>query len=245
MIALAGFFSVPSRVQGGGSSEELRTLNTDTITRSSSENVTTVLDPAHSGVESRESIHEPVALVGETDALPDGQDRLEYLVPELEGNLFSVGSGPRSFRNRLSFSPGFGRLGDEPLYLFRVGYNPNEWLGWEAHVGHNRGDSVHALFHFLNAQVRYPVPFRVQPYLSGGFGIVMVFPGNSVNSDPVTENALTGGAGLELYLRDDVAVRGEWRRIGVFGRDPFTQKSTTYSYGEATLGLTFYRRIGS
>jgi hypothetical protein len=169
---------------------------------------------------------------------------LEPLVPGLRGRTFSLQPGPRPFLRRLSFSPGIGRLGDEPLYVFRVAYNPSEWLGWEAHIGHNRGKSVHALFHMLNAQVRYPVPFRVQPYLTGGFGIVLVFPGTSINADPVTKNALAAGGGLELYLRDDLALRGEWRRTSVFARDRYTDESTVYAYDEVTFGLSFYRRIG-
>ena len=169
---------------------------------------------------------------------------LEPLVPGLSGRAFSLQPGPRPFLRRLSFSPGVGHLGNEPLYVFRVAYNPSEWLGWEAHIAHNRGKSVHALFHMLNAQVRYPVPFRVQPYLTGGFGIVLVFPGTSINADPVTKNALAGGGGLEVYLRDDLALRGEWRRTSVFARDRYTDVSTVYTYDELTFGLSFYRKIG-
>lgn len=188
--------------------------------------------------------HPAAPAVDGTRPGPRPPSGLEPLVPEMAGRTFALAPGPRAFRHRLAFSPGFGRLGQEPLYLFRVAWNPNAWLGWEAHLGHNRGRSVHALFHMLNAQVRYPVPFRLQPYLTGGFGVVLVFPGHSLNADPVTENALAGGGGLELYLRDDLAIRGEWRRISVFARDRYTTEDAVYSYDEATIGLSFYRTIG-
>jgi hypothetical protein len=60
----------------------------------------------------------------------------------------------------------------------------------------------------------------------------------------VTENAFAAGGGLELYLRDDLAVRGELRRIWVSGDDP-SGGSAVYEYGEATVGLSFYRTVGS
>ena len=168
---------------------------------------------------------------------------LEFLVPELEGNTWSVSDGPRKFAGRLNFSPAYGRLGEKKFFAFRLGYNPNSWLGYEAAIGHNPGDAVHALFNTLNAVVRYPMPFRFQPYCTVGFGMVIAFPGEALNADSVTKNTYAVGAGLEVYVRDDVAIRGEVRRTGVLGAQPFEDETVVFSYGEATVGLSFYRTL--
>ena len=65
-----------------------------------------------------------------------------------------------------------------------------------------------------------------------------------MNASSVTENAFAAGAGAEVYLRNDLAVRGELRRIWVPGDDA-TGRSAVYEYGEATISLSFYRTIGS
>jgi hypothetical protein len=161
---------------------------------------------------------------------------LEYLVPELAGGSFRVDPGPRPFRHRFAFSPAFGRLGGEKLYAVRAAYSPNRFLAWEAGIGHNPGESVHAMVHTLSAVVRYPLPWRVQPYGSLGYGMILVFPGESLNADPVTENVLAAGGGVELYVRNDLAVRLDARSVTVPG-------SATYQYGELTAGLSFYRGI--
>ena len=54
---------------------------------------------------------------------------------------------------------------------------------------------------------------------------------------------LTMGGGLELYVRDDLALRGEMRRSTVFGRQANREGLVTYDYVEQTLGLSFYRTI--
>lgn len=163
-------------------------------------------------------------------------DGLEYLVPELAGGSFHVDPGPRPFLHRFAFSPAFGRLGGEKLYVMRAAYSPNRYLAWEAGIGHNPGESVHALLHTLSAMVRYPLPWRVQPYGTLGYGMILVFPGESLNADPVTENVLTAGGGVELYVRNDLAVRLDARSVAVPG-------DTGYRYGELTAGLSFYRGI--
>jgi len=163
-------------------------------------------------------------------------DGLEYLVPELAGGTFRVDPGPRPFRHRFAFSPAFGRLGGDKLYALRAAYSPNPYLAWEATVGHNPGESVHAMLHTLSALVRYPLPGRIQPYGSLGYGMILVFPGESLNADPVTENVLTAGGGVELYVRNDLAVRVEARSVTVPG-------SAVYQYGELTAGLSFYRGL--
>jgi len=168
----------------------------------------------------------------------------EYLVPALAEDPLRVGDGPRPYRSRISFSPGFGQLGRERLYAFRLAYNPNEWLGWEAAFGHNPGESVHALLHTLSAIVRYPLPWRLQPYGSLGYGMIMVSPGESLNSDPVTKNTLTAGGGLEVYVRDDVAVRLEARSVTVLGGTADDGGAASWRYAEKTIALAFYRSLG-
>ena len=56
--------------------------------------------------------------------------------------------------------------------------------------------------------VRRPLPGRLQPYLTAGYGMVIVFPGLSVNAVPVTKNALAVGGGLEWFIRNDLAAAG-------------------------------------
>ena len=168
----------------------------------------------------------------------------EYLVPELAENPLRVDDGPRRFLNRLSFSPGYGVLGSEPLYDMRVAYNPNPWLGYEISLGHNPGESVHALLHTLSGIVRYPIPWRLQPYGSLGYGMILVFPGEAIQSDPVTKNALTAGGGLEFYIRNDVALRVEARNVTILGNDRSTRETVAYQYSEATVGFSFYRGLG-
>ena len=171
-------------------------------------------------------------------------DGREYLVRELAESSLRIEEGKRPYRSRISFSPAFGRLGSERLYAMRVAYNPHAWLGWEAGIGHNPGDSVHALLHTLSAVVRHPLPWRVQPYGSFGYGMIMVYPGESLNSDPVTKNTLTAGGGVELYVRDDVALRFEARSVTVLCGTDESGDSVAYRYGESTVALAFYRDLG-
>ena len=149
----------------------------------------------------------------------------------------------RPFRHRLSFSPGYGSLGSKPLFAARVTYHPNSWLGYEWSIGHNPGQSVHAALHMVSAIVRYPLPGRVQPYLSAGYGMMLVFPGQSLNAAPVTKNALTIGGGLEFYIRGDLAVRADARRATMLGRERDRDGIVAYDYLQQTIGLAFYRSI--
>jgi len=182
------------------------------------------------------------SLATEEDAIGDGD--LYYLVPELKGSSTKLSEGPRQFMNRVSFSPGYGRLGEQDYFVFRFAYNPNTWLGWEVGFGHNPANSVHGVLHNLSAVLRYPVPFRIQPYMSLGYGMLTIYPGQTINADPVTKNAFTFGGGLELYLRDDVAVRGEFLAASVMGRDPTGYGNASYTYREVTIGFSFYRSLG-
>ncbi|NOT34271.1 MAG: hypothetical protein HOP12_08900 [Candidatus Eisenbacteria bacterium] len=198
-------------------------------------------DSATSDPSLTESIEAPRFDASRTARRSGGE--IEALVPELSEHPYRLAPGPRAFMNRISFSPGYGRLGSESLFAFRLAYNPNAWLGYEAMLGHNPAQSVHAVIHSLSAIVRAPLPGRFQPYGTGGYGMMIVFPGQSLNADPVTKNALTVGGGLELYLRSDLALRGEMRYATVFGRDRDREGVVTYNYVQETIGLSFYRSI--
>lgn len=176
-------------------------------------------------------------------APPAKHPRLEPLVPALAENPYRISDGPRSYVRHFAFSPGFGRLGDQRLFSFRFAFNPNDWLGYEGAIDHNPAQSVHAVQNSLSAILRHPVRGRLQPYAVVGYGMFMVFPGHSLNADPVTKNAVTAGGGLEVFIRDDLAVRGEMRRATVFGREKDREGVVTYDYLEQTIGLTFYRSI--
>jgi hypothetical protein len=172
-----------------------------------------------------------------------GQDEVTHLVPEMEGAGFRLQEGPRPYQHRLSFSPGFGQLGSADYYVFRLAYNPNRWLGYEANLGHNPAESVHALLNSLRVLLRYPLPGRLQPFVSADYGMMLVFPGKVFQADPVTKNILGAGLGLEIYLRDDVAVRGEIRNVTVLGGSTETDESAALGYREFTLGFSFYKTL--
>jgi opacity protein-like surface antigen len=164
-------------------------------------------------------------------------------VPQLANDPYRIEPGARPYQHRLSFMPGVGMLGSEPVYSLRVAYNPSSWLGYEASLGHNPGQSVHAVLHSLSALVRHPLPGRFQPYGSLGYGMMMVSPGPSINADPVTKNALTLGAGIECFIRDDLALRAEIAHATVFGSPRDGDGIVAYPYLQQTIGLSFYRTI--
>ena len=168
---------------------------------------------------------------------------LEALVPEAALSPFAIQPGVRPFRERLAVSPGYGLLGQDRLFVLRAAYFPSAWLGYEAALGHNPGQSVHAVLHTFGLLMRWPRPGRFQPYAVAGYGMVMVQPGPSLNAKPVTKNALSGGAGLELFIRDDLALRTEWRQAAVFGEQRGRDGVVVYDYTQATIGLAFYRSI--
>jgi len=171
-------------------------------------------------------------------------DGLEHLVPALATNPYRLEPGVRPYLHRLSISPGFGALGNERLFLFRVAYNPNPWLGYEATIGHNPNHSVSGIIHRLNAIVRRPLPGRFQPYASLGYGMEIVLPGRSINADAVTKNALVYGGGLEFFIRSDLALRAEMLGMTVLGRQQYRQGLVAYDYREETIALAFYRTLG-
>lgn len=172
------------------------------------------------------------------------KDGREYLVPALADDPFSIGEGPRPYERRLSFTPGLGTLGDDRMYSLRVAYNPNSWFGWEAGLEHTPGDAVHAALHTVGAVARYPLPWRAQPYVRGAYGMMMVFPGKSLNADPVTENTLIAGGGMEFFVRDDVALRFEMSATTVIGGDRASDDTVAYQYRQTLFALSFYRGLG-
>lgn len=196
------------------------------------------------------SLTPPSAASSAAPAGPPGGDAtvrtaagLEALVPELADHPYRLEPGSRPYRHRFSLSPAYGTLGSERLYSLRLGYNPDSWMGYEVALGHNPGHSTHAVLHTLSLIVRRPFPGRVQPYLSGGYGMIMVYPGHSVNADPVTKNTLAYGGGVEFYLRGDLALRGELRRASVIGSQRDREGLVAYDYTQGTVGLAFYRSV--
>jgi hypothetical protein len=169
--------------------------------------------------------------------------RLEALNPEVASHPYRLDDGPMVFENKISFSPAYGSLGSHRLFSFRVGYNPSRWLGYEATIGHNPGQSVHAVLHTFTAVVRHPLAGRIQPYLTAGYGMMMVFPGDALNAAPVTKNALVAGGGVEFYLRNDLALRGDLRDATVFGRDADQTSGVALHYAQMTIGLSFSRTV--
>ncbi len=180
----------------------------------------------------------------QAEEMEPSTDQRQYLVPEMQGASLSLSEGQRQFAHHFSVSPAVGKLGTDDLFALRLAYSAVSWLGWEISLGHNPASSLHALIHTFNALVRYPLASRVQPYGTLGFGMMTVYPGQAVKADPVTKNTLTFGGGLEFYVRDDVALRGEMRMATVIGQDPGQDNSVAYNYREYTLGLVFYRNLG-
>jgi len=172
-----------------------------------------------------------------------GRDGLEHLVPELADNPYRLEPGVRPYLRRLAVSPGFGFLGNERLFTFRVAFNPSAWLGYEGMIGHNPNHSVQAIVHRFSAIVRRPMPGRFQPYASAGYGMTIVLPGRSLNADAVTKNALTYGGGLEFFIRGDLALRAELLGNTVMGRQQSHQGLVAYDYREETIALAFYRTL--
>ncbi len=183
------------------------------------------------------------ARVHAADSVPDAAAGLEHLVPSLAAHAYRLEPGPRPYLHRLSVSPGFGLLGDERLFVFRVAYSPNAWLGYEGTVGHNPNHAVQAIIDRFAVIARRPLPGRFQPYATAGYGMTIVLPGRSINADPVTKNALIYGGGLEFFIRGDLALRAELLGNTIIGRQQYRQGLVAYDYREETIALAFYRTL--
>ncbi len=184
-----------------------------------------------------------LSAVGKPIAAPS--EGLTYLVPSMKDAGWKVTNDRDRFKRRISFSPAYGKLGTEDLFAFRIGYSPNTWLGYEASLGHNPASSLHGMLHTFNVILRYPISGRFQPYATLGYGMMTVYPGQAINADPVTKNALAGGGGLELYIRNDVALRAEVRGATVLGQQLHSEGTVAYDYLEYTIGFSFFRSLGS
>jgi len=168
---------------------------------------------------------------------------LEALNPELAAHPYQLEPGVYPFEHRLAVCPAFGFLGSERLFAMRIEYCPTNWLGYEGSIAHNPGSSVHAVLHSFSVNLRHPLTGRFQPYASGGYGMILVFPGLATNADPVTKNALTLGGGMEIYIRNDLALRADFKNATVFGRQGNHDGIVAYNYLQETIGLTFSRTI--
>lgn len=168
---------------------------------------------------------------------------LEPLVPEIAAHPYRLDPGVRPYRNRLAVSPSYGFFGGDPMFALRATYNAESWLGYEASIAHTPGQAVHAVLHTFSAVVRRPMTGRMQPYVTAGYGMMIVYPGQAVNAIPVTKNALAVGGGLEMYVRSDLALRADWRHATVFGEQRDRQGLVAYPYSQGTIGLQFYRSI--
>ena len=174
---------------------------------------------------------------------PRASQPLEALEPELAAHPYRLDSGVRAFQNRLSISPAYGFFGSGRLFALRATFQPEPWLGYEASIAHTPGQSTHAALHTFSAIVRRPFPGRVQPYAALGYGMIVVFPGASLNAAPVTKNAFAVGGGAEFYLRNDLALRADLRHATVFGRQRDREGIVAFDYLQGTIGLAFYRSI--
>ena len=170
-------------------------------------------------------------------------DGLEALEPELADHPYRLAPGVRPFQNRLAVSPAYGMLGSKRLFALRVSYSPSQWLAYEWSIAHNPGQSVHAALHMLSVIVRRPLSGWFQPYAAAGYGMMLVFPGQSINAAPVTKNALAIGGGLEFYIRGDLAIRADFRHDTVLGRERDKEGTVAYQYFQQSIGLAFYRSI--
>lgn len=196
-----------------------------------------VVTPADTSVAAPDSAATP-------GAEPAASGHLTALVPAIAESGYRISDDRRRFKNRISFSPGIGKLGENTMFAFRAGFSPNTWLGYEISLGHNPANGLHALLHSFNVVLRYPLRGRFQPYMTLGYGMMTVYPGHAINADPVTKNTLMAGGGLEIYLRDDVAIRGELRGASVLGQELGSEGTVSYDYREYTIGFSFYRNLG-
>jgi hypothetical protein len=221
----------------------LAALLAPAIARAQSPEPDTTVAPEPATPEDEPSLAPDSATDDPDEPIPNHGTRLVHLVPEIGEHPYRLAPGARPFAHRIAFSPAFGNLGADRVFAFRAAFHPSSWLGYEWALEHNPSQSVHAVLHSIGITARRPLAGRWQPYLSGGYGMMMVFPGRSLNAAPVTKNALYGGGGLEFYIRSDLALRADARSATVFGRQRDRDGVVAYDYFEWTTGFTFYRSI--
>ncbi len=166
---------------------------------------------------------------------------VEYLVPALAEGRLALAPGDRPYQRRFGFSIGAGSLGSQQQYLLRAAYSPRSWLAYEATVAHNPASALHALFHDFGVVLRRPLPWRLQPYLTASYGMMTAFPGGALLADSVTRNVLSAGGGLELFIRDDLALRLDARGRRVL--HPAAGGTLVYDYADYSAGFVFYRSL--
>lgn len=169
------------------------------------------------------------------------ETRVEHLVPALAESRLRLAPGERPYQRRFAFSLGAGELGGQRQYLLRGAYCPRAWLAWEATLAHNPASSVHALFHDFGLVLRRPLPWRLQPYLTASYGMMIAYPGGALLADSVTRNVLSAGGGLELFIRDDLALRLDARGRRVL--HPTDGETLVYDYADYSAGFVFYRSL--
>ena len=74
---------------------------------------------------------------------------------------------------------------------------------------------------------------------SGGLMLGAVFMATDMVGSP-----MTAGGGMEFYIRNDVALRGEIRSATVLGQQLGVDGTIAYQYREYTIGFAFYRSLG-
>src|SRR5262245_32429136 len=100
------------------------------------------------------AVTQPDSVVVPKPAPEPKKNTTTYLVPELEDAGYSFNLDKEHFAHRIGFSPAYGALGDNELFAFRISYSPNTWLGYEASLGHNPAEGLHALLHTFNVLLR-------------------------------------------------------------------------------------------
>ena len=144
---------------------------------------------------------------------------------------------------RLAFGVTAGRLGVEPLYSLHLAYFPSRRLGLEATVAHNPSGGTHAALHHVGGVLPLLGNGALRPYLVAGLGTIQVFPGTATNAQSVTKLLLHAGGGVQLHLRQDVALRFEGRGLGAV--DQQEDRSGLLGYAQWSVGLAFHRNLGA
>ena len=113
-------------------------------------------------------------------------------------------------------------LKTSPVYGGAFGYNFDEHFGVELggsfiDSGTRRGNSVdvHTYFYHMDALYHMkPWGGKFQPYLAAGVGgMTFDYEGDVRGKDPVTAFAVNYGGGVEYFIADNFALRGDVRHV--------------------------------